>query len=163
MVRLTDQEIGNLTKSIERGILNAYYNPINYYGKLPSAEVVEEIKADIKEALTGFEESDDSAPVLRMKKLGEIADLLLEIQPQDFLRNEHTREYLAKLGQFSLCHAVHFNSVSEGNRNLMLSPKYDLVAAKSRLGQALSGPEPTNGSVARLVELGDKYLELLKI
>ena len=160
MAEITSETIDNFLVEINKGISNSYFKTASG-GKLPSKYIVNEAKADLEHILslpipsTGV----DSRSSRRLQIYLDIVRLLDNIPEQEFVSN---RDLSLDLHLYTIVYSTRFPEIELGNVAVLFDQKYRLIDARTDLvNRQTAGME--NGSTQKLIELIDKYIELLKV
>lgn len=150
-------------KRISHGISGTYYVPIVLGSGTPSKDILRKTKEDI----TNILQSAQAEPINSMlsytfKKYAEIVELLLDIPGQDMMKEQG---YVRALQAFGNLFALRFDCIKKGDTIKMLDEERELLSSGAKLiPQQIGGAgNHPNSSAYKLMELGDKYRELLDI
>ena len=144
-------------KAIHEGIRGSYISPF-VYDKVPSKEILREAKLDLEAILASVPGSEANKDILRLRKLSEIVELLIDIPEQTLIQ---TKEFVAALNACGKYHNVNYPEIIKGTGLGIIVPKYALIGALSKI-EFDAAVEQSPG-IKKLVEVGKKYLELVNI
>ena len=155
------QTLDDILIAISRGISSSYFEP-PIMDKLPSKEVVQEAKDDIKYALTnlnGGDQPEIQKTARRFQTYLSIVELLEEIPEELWLKE---KDFSRALSHFTFHYATMYQEIKVGNIGKMLPIKYKLIEEKSKISTS-AVVEGSGSPISRMLQVADKYIELLKL
>lgn len=152
---LTYTQLDDVLHGINFGISENYFR-LAAHGSAPRKEILAEAKSDLEVVLSEFDVNNRNSSLLKLRKYKEIVDLLEQIPDEILMERKQLSEVLE-----ALTYSYDIGRQNKSFIGIMIPHKYKLVGEKGKIQTEieLGG----NSSLRVLVELADRYIELLRL
>ena len=161
MAKITSETLDQFLNGVNKGIVVGYFGPASVSNRLPSKYVIYEAEKDLEYILKQPIPADgvDPKSSRRLEIYLDIIRLLKDIPEEVFLANKNLTH---ALHIYAAMYSNGFDLIKSGNVGYAFASKYALISERTGLEDRIASGEG-NGSTRKLIELIDKYIELLGV